>query len=98
MLHFSCDVCGESLSVERYLVTVEAVPVTSVVNAASSDLDLDPLDDVLEQISPAGANGHATGCGLPVKRQFDLCRRCAQRFLNDPLGKDRSPTLRFSPN
>jgi len=104
MRHFSCDLCGKDLTARpdaRYVLRMEVAPVAAAL--CEADLDQDHLDAMAEMLDDLEAERDA---GLEPRRaaaatqrlEFDLCPGCRQRFVADPLGRERVPKPRFSPN
>lgn len=99
MLHFSCDLCGHHLGDERFVVKLEVFPAFDPDELTEDDLDSDHLQEISELIEEAEANGRdATSEVTNSSFRFDLCPRCHQRFLKDPLGRDALRRLNFSEN
>ncbi len=95
MLHFSCDLCGQSLSDERYLVQIAGQAVTN------DRLELDPAVEhdhlsALEASLAASADEEPPCAGL--QRRYDLCPECFRKYAQDPLGRDARRRLRYSSN
>src|SRR5437016_14588033 len=95
MRHFSCDLCGKSLSPgddPRYMVRVEGDAMTdseTVVDESDAD-SVDAMDEILtEQVAFESVDEECDGLDMPpvsAKKEYDLCRGCYARLLNDPLG------------
>lgn len=96
MLHFSCDLCGCQLDDRRFVLKLEAFPAFDPDQLAPGDLDADHLEQVAQQLE-SGAADAEDGCETKQFR-FDLCPRCHQKFLRDPLGRDAARRLTFSKN
>ena len=85
-----CDACNETLLVDstvRYIVKVEGFAAYDPLELTSEDLDKDWPNEIkrtvaeLEQLDSEAAQDqvHRTF-------QFDLCPKCWQRYVRDPLG------------
>jgi hypothetical protein len=63
------------------------------------DLDDDHIEAVSQQIQEMEEND-ATPELTPASKQFryDLCHECHERFLRDPLGRERAHKVSFSKN
>jgi hypothetical protein len=99
MLHFSCDLCGQSLGERRYVVKMEIFPAFDPQAITEDDLDSDHLEEVAELITEMEATGstHIDAEGTRTYR-FDLCPRCQAKYSKDPLGRDALRRLDFSKN
>lgn len=99
MLHFSCDLCGCQLDERRFVVKLEAFPAFDPDQLSPADLDADHLAQVAQQLesSTESDDSHIDDCAAKSFR-FDLCPRCHQKFLHDPLGRDAARRLTFSKN
>jgi len=95
MLHFSCDLCGHQLDDRRYVVKLEVFPAFDPDELTEEELDSDHLAEVAEVIQEMEATGNME---LEDHSTKDLCPRCHQRFLKDPLGRDAMRRLNFSEN
>ncbi len=99
MLHFSCDLCGQSLGDRRYVVKVEVFAAFDPEEFDEEDLDADHLQEISDIIQEMEAKGAAPLDDCSAKHfRFDLCQNCRQKFLKDPLGRDASRRLNFSQN
>lgn len=97
MLHFSCDLCGCQLNDRRFVVKLEVFPAFDPDQLSQGDLDADHLDQVAQQIAAANEDPDLDDCETKALR-FDLCPRCQQKFLRDPLGREAARRLTFSQN
>jgi len=99
MLHFSCDLCGQPLDDQRYVVKLEVFPAFDPEEITEEDLDADHLQEIAELIEEMEVAG-----GMPLDDcsaknfRYDLCPRCHKKFLKDPLGRDTLRRLNFSEN
>jgi len=108
MRHFSCDLCGKDLTVSacggpcgRYVLRVEVVPAPGPAagHLCEADLDQDHLDAMAEMLDDLEADGDAVAEAPTTQGfEFDLCPGCRGRYVADPLGRERVPKPRFSPN
>jgi len=99
MLHFSCDLCGHPLGERRFVVKMEVHPAFDPEEIDEDDLDADHLQEISDLIAEMETSGKSEldDCGSKRYR-YDLCPRCRQRFLEDPLGRDALRRLNFSQN
>lgn len=107
MRHFSCDLCGRTLApgdVPRYLVRVEGYAI-SEGEAALEEIDADSVDVMDELLTEQVAfealseeSDHTCAAPGSSHREYDLCRGCYARLLNDPLGLETRNAPRFSRN
>ena len=104
MLHFSCDMCRQSLPPghnTRYVIQMEVYAAAEIVPLTEQDLDSDSLDDLSDYLTELEASPHpATTPAVPAyqKLRYDLCAHCHSRFMRDPLNRDAAPKLDFSKN
>jgi hypothetical protein len=107
MRHFSCDLCGKSLSPgddPRYMVRVEGYAMTDEETTLDeNDADsVDAMDEMLtEQVAFEAVEEDGDTVEMPpvsAKKEYDLCRSCYARLLNDPLGLETRHSPRFSRN
>lgn len=100
MLHFSCDLCGQRLDDQRFVVKLEVYPAFDPEDFDEDDLDADHLEQIAEAIQEMEAEGKASSddeCG-PKHFRYDLCRDCHARYVKDPLGREAFRRLNFSKN
>jgi hypothetical protein len=102
MRHFSCDLCGKDLTPgadARYVLRMDARPAAEPAELTPADLDADAIEDMAALLDELEAGGPA-GPDLSAARalEYDLCPDCYKRFLADPLGREQSRKLSFSPN
>lgn len=99
MLHFTCDLCGQELGDERFIVKIEVYPGFDPEEVCDDHLDADHLQEISEILQEQADTGkmELEDCGSKIFR-YDLCRRCHQKFLKDPLGRDALRRLNFSEN
>lgn len=100
MMHFSCDLCGQSLKEDRYVVKIEVFPAHNAHEITDADLDVDQLDaisDLLNQLDNPEEIAADTGLS-PQYFRYDLCSDCRRRFQEDPLGREAVRRLNFSQN
>jgi len=99
MLHFSCDLCGKPLDEDRYVVKLEVYPAYDPHELTDEHLVEDHLAEVADQLQEMESNGHFDVEADETRAfRYDLCPRCRDRFLQDPLGRDRNRRLNFSGN
>ena len=104
MRHFSCDLCGKDMtsgSDARFVVRMESFPASCPGELTEADLDQDHIDTMAEML----AELEESGVELPTEsvadrqaKEYDLCPACYEKFLADPLGRDRSRKPHFSKN
>ncbi len=99
MLHFSCDICGQHLRDQRYVVRMEVYPAFDAEDFSEEDLEADHLQEISESIQKMETTGDFDLDDVESKRlRFDLCSQCRQKFLKDPLGREALRWLNFSEN
>ena len=101
MRHYSCDICGTGMtddSTDRFIVKFEAAPASPATQLTEADLDQDHLDtmaEMLEDLDEADFDALTPTIRL---MEYDLCRRCMDKMLADPLGRQRNIEPRYSTN
>src|SRR5438874_13584954 len=101
MLHFSCDICGKTLtadSVSRYVVKMEAYAATDPAELTEEDTDADHVEEMARLLDEQEEMGD-DGPELPPankKMRFDLCPGCYRKFVADPLGRENAAKFDFS--
>lgn len=106
MRHFSCDLCGRSLTPcgeTRYLVRVEGFPVADPADATLADAVEDPIDamdELLAATPPPDDRDGDTVEMMPVTsvKEYDLCGSCYGKLQSDPLGLQARRKVRVSRN
>lgn len=99
MLHFSCDLCGQDLDDQRYVVKMELFPAFDPNAITEDDLDTDNLEEVADLIHEMELTGETDlEDGNAKSFRFDLCPTCHAKFTKDPLGRDALRRLDFSKN
>ena len=100
MIHYTCDLCARELAEEaRYAVKMEAFAEHDPAELTEEDLDDDHIEAMSQMIQEMEENAEEPEL-TPAAKQFryDLCGECYQRFLRDPLGRERSQKVVFSKN
>lgn len=102
MIHYSCDRCKRELDASddlRYVVTVEVQAAMDPLEADESDDDRDHLLEIQEIIERMEEEeSELIGDDIYQKRRFDLCPECYRKFIQNPIGRETSSHLDFSPN
>lgn len=101
MIHYSCDLCGKSLSAEdqRYVVKMDVHEAVSPLSA-DDDNDIDHLEELGELLEQMGDDDEVEApAPESCELRFDLCPECQKKFLKDPLGRESAlKQLNFSAN
>lgn len=99
MLHFSCDLCGQQLSEQRFVVRLEVYPAFDPEEIDEENLDSDHLLEVSEMIEELEVSGEQQADDCAARKfRFDLCPECHRKFTRDPLGRESLRRLNFSQN
>jgi len=96
MDHLTCDGCGEPLLLDadvRYVVKIEGYAAYDPLEITKSDLARD-LDGEMRDALRSLEGKSAEEAQDEVHRTFeiDLCARCWQSYVKDPLGGLRRRT------
>lgn len=99
MLHFSCDLCGCPLNEQRYVVKLEVFPAFDPDALTEQDVNSDHLSDLADELHDLEINGEfeATDSGAKYFR-FDLCPRCRDKYVKEPLPREPARRPKFSQN
>ena len=100
MIHYTCDLCASELQGDqRYVVNMEVFAAHDPAELTEDDLDDDHIEAISQQIQEMEETDTAPDL-TPTAKQFryDLCCDCHQRFLRDPLGRERTHKVSFSKN
>ena len=99
MLHFTCDLCGQQLSDQRFVAKLEVYPAFDPEQISEEDLDSDHLQEIAELIEHMELTGEkqVDDCSTQNFR-FDLCPTCQQKYVKDPLAKHALNRMNFSEN
>lgn len=99
MLHFTCDLCGQPLNDQRYVVQLEVFPAFDPDEITEADLDADHLQEVADILRDEELLGSASEQDEDTKEfRYDLCPKCHARFIKDPLASSRTRRMKFSEN
>jgi hypothetical protein len=101
MMRITCDLCGKELpdGAERHVVHIEIFAAHEPALLTEEDLDEDHMEAVSELLRDMEELAEVEN-PEPATRQirYDLCPRCRQRFLRDPLGREAAQKFDFSEN
>ena len=102
MIHYTCDRCKCRINADeelRYSVQVEVKAVFESSDHLIDDNDTDhllELDEILERLDDE--ESAAIGDDVYQRRRYDLCSDCFKQYQKNPLGREASLPLGFSPN
>lgn len=92
MFKFICDICGKGLLVEedvRYEVKIEVKSAYDPMEITRNDLQKDFQNEILELLNLLAARDPQELQDEVYKVfQFDLCRQCQKRYIQNPLQKE----------
>ena len=104
MIHYNCDMCGNSLVPEeddRYVVKIEIYAACDSMEVDDDDLiddfeedgEEEEEEDEVDNIDPEEMDG------VEYKTfRYDLCSKCHSRYMQDPLSINSIRRGRFSEN
>jgi len=99
MVHYTCDVCGQPLANNRFIVKLEVLPAPETGTLSAADLDADHLQEVSEQLDEDDLEDIEEADPFSAHyTQFDLCGECRKQFVRDPLGRGPHRRFKFSGN
>lgn len=99
MRHYTCDLCGETVTEDRFVVQMEVFATFDPDELVEADFEADHLQSVSETIDEIEKGEVDPPPDLKTQQlRFDLCAGCRVRFLDDPLGRDALRRLNFSEN
>jgi hypothetical protein len=103
MLHVTCDLCGTQLRPgedHHYVVKIEVFAAQDPAEITEADLDEDHMEAVSELLREMEDNLDDADLTEPAHKHFryDLCPKCRQKFVRDPLGKETAQKFDFSEN
>jgi len=99
MRHYSCDLCGDSIRDEHFVVKVEVFAAFDPDELHEADFDSDQLELVTEEVAAIESGQVEAPRETGSQRmRFDLCEGCRVRFLDDPLGRDALGRVNYSEN
>ena len=103
MIHYNCDMCGNSLVPEeddRYVVKIEIYAACDsmevdddLINDFEEDDEEEEEEEEVDNIDPEEMDG------VEYKTfRYDLCSKCHSRYMQDPLSINSIRRARFSEN
>ena len=103
MLHVTCDLCGKQLrpgEEHHYVVKIEVFAAQDPAEITEADLDEDHMEAVSELLREMEDNLDDADLTEPAHKhlRYDLCPKCRQKFVRDPLGKEAAQKFDFSEN
>lgn len=89
MKYYRCDMCGARIETDelRYVLKMDLFAAYDTMKLELSDLEKDYEDEIrnliekMEQMSPKELEEDVF-----KELKFDLCRKCQQKLLKNPLG------------
>jgi len=104
MVHYTCDMCGRQLLEDediRYVVKIEVYTACDAMEEADDD-------DVDEDVHGSSEENESGNCDERHPEmfddedykafRFDLCTKCHEKYLQDPLFLKSWNRLHFSEN
>jgi hypothetical protein len=99
MLHFTCDLCGCPLNEQRYVVKLEVFPAFDPDALTEQDVDSDHLSDLADELQDVEISGEFEPADTGAKYyRFDLCQRCRDKYIQEPLPREPVRRPKFSQN
>ena len=101
MIQYVCDRCKCTLDPKHELSYVVRMEVYAAPGDADATVDddrdyLEDIHDILERLDDSDPDDRQLSSDTYQKLRFDLCRDCAQRYLQDPFGRRTAGHLDYS--
>lgn len=101
MIHYSCDMCGKEIpggDNGRYVVRIEVYAAHDPATLTDDDLDADAVESLSQMLANAAPDADLAAQLPPARSElrYDLCPKCHQRYLRNPLAQKAA--LQFSEN
>ncbi|BBO32119.1 hypothetical protein [Lacipirellula parvula] len=101
MLHFTCDCCKRVIDPERELRYVVRLEVYAALDPMDSELEdehdhLQEIQDILDRLDDA--EDERISDDVYQQKRYDLCSKCRNAYLKNPLGRVGLHELGFSQN
>lgn len=101
MLHFTCDCCKRVIDPERELRYVVRLEVYAALDPMDSELEdehdhLQEIQDILDRLDDA--EDERISDDVYQQKRYDLCSKCRNAYLKNPLGRVALHELGFSQN
>ena len=96
MVHYTCDMCGKPLLADediRYVVKIEVYPAC---DAMEMDEEIEEMEE--DESDDAADPAEMLENGEYKTFRFDLCTKCHEKYLQDPLFLKSWNRTRFSEN
>ena len=101
MIHYVCDMCKCTLDPKHDLSYVVRMEVYAAPGEADAMIDddrdyLEDIHEILERLDESDPDDQQLSADTYQKHRFDLCRDCAERFMQDPLSRRLTQKFNFS--
>lgn len=101
MIHYSCDRCKRIIDTAkepRYVLKIEAQAVLEPLSEDELEDDRDHLLEIHETLEAMDLDNEEIEPAESMRKTYDLCAKCYQKLLRDPLGTEAARHLGFSRN
>lgn len=102
MIHYTCDDCKREIDPAeelRYVVKMEVYAAMEPVEIDDVEEDRDHLLEIHEILERSFADGsECVSDDVYKKLRYDLCPRCHQKFMKNPIRREAAPQFGFSSN
>ena len=102
MVHYTCDMCGKPLLPDEDIRYVVKIEVYTACDAMEMDDDIDEeieeMEEEDESEDDAADPAEMLENGEYKTFRFDLCTKCHEKYLQDPLFLKSWNRTRFSEN
>ncbi|MBK94879.1 MAG: hypothetical protein CMJ79_04070 [Planctomycetaceae bacterium] len=101
MIHYSCDCCQrpiDSTTDLRYVVKLEVQATMDLPELDAAEDERDHLLEIEELLDELGESNLDYVDEDYQRRRYDLCSRCYQDYIKNPLGLEKTHRVDFSQN
>ena len=101
MIHYSCDMCGKPINPdadERYTVLIDVEQIYPGDDYPGLSYEFSEEDEEEEMDFDLDASQVDEEDAICHSFKYDLCVKCAENYINDPLARKVLRRVRFMDN
>ncbi|MEC9095235.1 MAG: hypothetical protein VX776_01315 [Planctomycetota bacterium] len=101
MIHYSCDCCKRPIDSRtdlRYVVKLEVQATMDLPELESMEDERDHLLEIEELLDELGESSLDYVDEDYQRRSYDLCSKCYEDYIKNPLGIEKTRRAGFSKN